>query len=118
MFWTGNVKLDGIPNKVTVNETFTSVLDCISSFEGTYYEKLQDTVAGSFISCFTSAFTSADIILSYRFLELHLALSVKRFLSLIFLFEKIQPTPPPPLHTYPALTHVNCTKWDLKSGKS
>ena len=69
-----------------LNEKCMLVLHCISRFEGTSYEKLQGTVTSSFVSCcFTSAFTSPDIIF-YNFLELHLASSEKRFLSQISLF--------------------------------
>ena len=60
------------------------VLHCISRFEGTSYQKLHDTATSSFVSCFTSAFTSPDIFF-YNFLEFHLALSEKRFLSQISL---------------------------------
>ena len=38
--------------------------------------KLKGTATSSFISCFTSAFMSAGIII-YNFLQLHLALSEK-----------------------------------------
>ena len=54
-------------------------LRCISSFDGSY-KKLKDTATNLFVSCFTSAFTSADIIF-YNFLELCSALSEKIFLS-------------------------------------
>ena len=47
----------------------------ISSFESTPYKKLWDTTTCSFVCyCFTSAFTSGDIIF-HNFLELHLKLS-------------------------------------------
>ena len=62
-----------------------SVPHCISIFEGTFYKKLQDTATTSFVCYFTSAFTSADIILN-NFSELHLTLSEKRVLSQISLF--------------------------------
>ena len=46
----------------------------------------QDTATSSFISCcFTSSFTSADIIF-YSFLEICSILSEKRFSSQVFLF--------------------------------
>ena len=61
-----------------LNEKYTSVLQCISSFEGTSYGKLQDTATSSFVcSCFISAFTSADITF-YNFLELHSKLPLPR----------------------------------------
>ena len=63
------------------NEKCMPVLHCISSFEGTY-RKLQDTDTSSFVSCcFTSAFTSADIIF-YNFLELQSTKCDKNCLSI------------------------------------
>ena len=55
------------------------VLHCISSFEVTSYKSLKIQLSiSSFISfCYTSAFTSADIICN-TFLELHLSLSEKK----------------------------------------
>ena len=54
----------------------------------------------SFISCcFTSAFTSADIIF-YNFLELHLTSEKKYFCHEFFFFNEFTqiPSPPPPTH--------------------
>ena len=46
------------------------VLQCISSFEGASYKKVQDKATSSFIyCCLTSIFTLADIIF-YHFSEL------------------------------------------------
>ena len=42
-----------------LNEKYTSVLHCISNFEGTSYKNAQDTATSSFVYC---CFTSADII--------------------------------------------------------
>ena len=59
--------------------SWINILHCISSFEGTFYTKLQDTATSCFISCsFISGFTLADINF-YNFLELHSALSEKHF---------------------------------------
>ena len=58
-----------------------------SSFEGTSYKNLQDShqLTSSFISyCFTLAFTSAADIIFHNFLELHSALSEKRFVTHFF----------------------------------
>ena len=60
------------------------ILNCISSFEGSSYKRLQDIATSSFFSCYftiTSAFTSADIFFLRLVLELHSTLSEKRFLS-------------------------------------
>ena len=66
-----------------LNEKYTPVLHCISSFEGTSYKKLQDMTTSSFTACcFTSAFTSADIIF-YNFSEPDLKLFKEGFLSQI-----------------------------------
>ena len=55
------------------------VLQCISGFEGTSYKKLQDIATSYFFSfCFTSVFTSADIVF-YNFSELDSKLSKKDF---------------------------------------
>ena len=62
------------------------MVHCISNFECTSYNKIQDTAISSFISCcFTSAFTSADITF-YNFLEPHSTFSEKRFFVRIFRF--------------------------------
>ena len=54
--------------------------------KGTSYKKLQDTATSSFIYyCFTSAFTSVDIIFQ-NFLDFHSLLSEKRFVTQVFLF--------------------------------
>ena len=37
--------------QATLNEKYMSVLQSISSFEGTSYKKLQDIATGSFIYC-------------------------------------------------------------------
>ena len=43
--------------QVKLNEKYTPVLQCHSSFEATSYKKLQDITISSFISCcFTSGF--------------------------------------------------------------
>ena len=45
------------------NEKYTPILHCISSFEGTFYKKIEDTTTRSFICCcFTLVFTLEDII--------------------------------------------------------
>ena len=50
-----------------LNQKYMPVLHCISRFEGTSYNKLQDMTTSSFTACcFTSAFTSAR----YHFLQL------------------------------------------------
>ena len=73
------------------------MVHCISNFECTSYNKIQDTAISSFISCcFTSAFTSADITF-YNFLEPHSTFSEKRFFVRIFLFSGLtQPLLVPP----------------------
>ena len=54
-----NIKLDGVPSKL--HEKYIPVLHCVTSFDGTSYKKLHDTVTSPFISCFlTLGFTSAD----------------------------------------------------------
>ena len=79
-----------------INKKCTPIWHCISCFEGTSYEKLQDTATSCFICCcFISDFTSADITFN-TFLELHSVLSEKRSSSQIFLFQQIYPNPPPP----------------------
>ena len=49
-----------------LNEKYTLVLHCISSFEGTSYKNLQDNIVVFpviFISCcFISTFTSGDVV--------------------------------------------------------
>ena len=77
-----------------LNEKYTPVLHCISSFEGIPFKKLRDTATSSCIPppspssviscCFSSAFTSADIIF-HNFLELH------------SIFPLLTDSPPPPL---------------------
>ena len=63
------------------------ILHYVSSFEGTYYRKLQDTASSSFFSCcFTSStFISADTTF-YNFLELQSKLSEKRIFVMNFPF--------------------------------
>ena len=79
-----------------INKKCTPVWHCISCFEGTSYEKLQDTATSCFICCcFISDFTSADITFN-TFLELHSVLSEKRSSSQNFLFQQIYPNPPLP----------------------
>ena len=85
---------------------YMPVLQCVSSFEGTLYKRLQDIVpmesmesivtTSYFISCcFTSVFTSADIIF-YNFSELDSKLSIKYFFT-NFPFLTDSPKPPTPL---------------------
>ena len=62
LFLTDNIKSIWMEYQAKINEKYRPVLQCISSFEGTSYKKLQDIAITSFISCcFTSVFTSADI---------------------------------------------------------
>ena len=69
LFLTGNIKMDGMPTKITL------FLYCI-----------RYTATRSFISCcFILAFTSADIIF-HKFLELHSTLSEKNIFVTIFHF--------------------------------
>ena len=76
-----------------LNQKYMPVLHCISRFEGTSYNKLQDMTTSSFTACcFTSAFTSADIIF-YNFSERDLKLFKKGFLSQISFFDRFTQTP-------------------------
>ena len=76
-----------------LNQEYMPVLHCISRFEGTSYNKLQDMTTSSFTACcFTSAFTSADIIF-YNFSEPDLKLFKKGFLSQISFFDRFTQTP-------------------------
>ena len=60
-------------------------------------KKIEGTATSSFISCFASVFTSADIIF-YSFLELHSTLSEKHFCHK-FSFLKDLPKYPQPLNS-------------------
>ena len=72
------------------------MVHCISNFECTSYNKIQDTAISSFISCcFISAFVSADIIF-YNFLEPHSTFSEKRFFGFSFFSGLTQPLLVPP----------------------
>ena len=74
---SGHNHVGGISSKIKWK--YTSFLHCISSFEGTSHIFFYNTVTSSFSSyCFTSVFTSADVIF-YNFLELHSTLSEIRF---------------------------------------
>ena len=71
----------------------STVLQCISSFAGTSYKKLQDIAITCFISCsFTSVFTLADIIF-YRFSKLGSKLSKKAIFLPNFPFLMDSPKP-------------------------
>ena len=79
-----------------LNKKYMSVLHCISVLKVILIKSYKIQLATSFFisCCFTLAFTSGDIIF-YKFLELHSTLSEKIFLSQIFLFYWIYPTPQP-----------------------
>ena len=66
--------------------TNQNFLHSVSSFEGTSYKNLYDTVTRSFISCcFLAASTSEDIVF-HNLSVLHLALSEKKIFVTNFLF--------------------------------
>ena len=83
-----------------LNQKYMPVLHCISRFEGTSYNKLQDMTTSSFTACcFTSAFTSADIIF-YNFSELDSKLYIQKFCHKFPFFNRfkhITPYHPHPL---------------------
>ena len=88
LFLTANIKMDRIPTKIKwkINMLF---LHCISGFEGTSFKKIVRYSHQTFyFMLFLLVFTSADIIF-HNFLELHSALSEKRFSSQISLFSWI-----------------------------
>ena len=60
---TNKTEPEGITSKIKW-KIYARLVCCISSLEGTSYKKNKDT-ATSFYFCFTSAFTSADINLTF-----------------------------------------------------
>ena len=76
-----------------VHLTHWKVVHCISRFEGTSYKKLQDIATSFFICCFTSAFTSADIIFA-TFLNLIQNYQQKKVTNFPFKMDAPNPLPP------------------------
>ena len=65
------------------------LLHCISSFEGTSYKNIPDNAMSPIICCcFTSAFTSEDVIF-HKFLECY-----STFTSFPFLMDSLNPPYP------------------------
>ena len=77
LFLTNIIKLDGIPSNIKWKIHACFIVN--SSFEGTFYKKLQNIATSSFISCcFKSAFLSTDIIFC-NFSEVDSKLDIKNF---------------------------------------
>ena len=93
LFITDNIKVDGMPTKIKlkIQACFTLYF---KFWEGTSVKCFQIQATSSFISCFTSAFISADIIF-YNFLELH-STCLKRIFETFYFFNRFTQTPPPP----------------------
>ena len=93
VFLMHNIKLDGMPTKIKlkIQACFTLYF---KFWEGTSVKCFQIQATSSFISCFTSAFISADIIF-YNFLELH-STCLKRIFETFYFFNRFTQTPPPP----------------------
>ena len=91
VFLMHNIKLDGMPTKIKlkIQACFTLYF---KFWEGTSVKCFQIQATSSFISCFTSAFISADIIF-YNFLELHSTLSEKDFCRKFSFFNGFTETP-------------------------
>ena len=101
-----HIMLDGIPNKIKWK--YKPVLHCISSFEGTSHKFFYNTATRSFSSyCFTSIFTSADVIF-HNILEFHSTLSERRFFHKCFFYRRIHSTLPPPSLQCPISANLVC----------
>ena len=93
------IRLDGTPSKI--KGKYIPYLHCSSSFEGASRIFFYNAVIRSFSShCFTSAFTSADVIF-HNFLELHSAYLKEDFFVNVPFINRF--TPPPRPHHHPSI---------------
>ena len=98
--------MDNIKMGMNTNQSF---LHCVSSFEGTSYKNLSDTVTKFFISCFYQLLHEQIFFTSFpNFIQHYVK---KRFLSQIFIFNRFTRIPTPyPLNSQNSLsvTKVFC----------
>ena len=89
-----NIKTDRIPAKIKWK--YMPLLYCVSSFEDTIIKICKTEPPDLLFLVFNSFYASIADIIFHKFLELHSELSVKKYLSQIFFFNRFTQTPHPP----------------------